>query len=1007
MDKSTRFSKMRARVQAAEAVLQKCEKALEVADQKRHEQFGDAEMLQNAKAAAEGLNLAGLDELRSMKMKPPPVVEIVARCVCTLASGDDVSDAESRSRDKVKQRAKEEAMRRAAAAAQKNLPMSARGQPSPKPSEPLRRRLLTWEDSQRVLARANFKDKIANFDGRTLLENDDLVEQVRARIELSAIKPENSMAANLKMPVKSRKERNEEAAAAVRRREDYAEALSSGSMAKVPLVTLEDARYVSKIAPPLLVWIARILSKHDVLQPAWSKVMASLRDATKKRDEARAQLVALRKKADEIREEEAWKKAKAKEEKERAELLGIQVEEEEKIKKKKNVDRPTELTTPDQIVVSGPTPNLFFQNGRISGIAPRPVELSPRLQLPPAIHFFIRVKHCRVSWPFPPSVSADKYLHAAQIIPGHEEAGPVAHVPFDAAHVIGLLDHQLLSFVQLVIEVPSTDTVNPTIHPARLSFHPRHGAQLHSNARSGGAGTLEMPRIIVTVYPHLVSRHAMGRASSAPHARTASLDGAADGAKTSPLTRLVGLAGRPESARTSPQIDHGREGIPALHIDQTVLRSIGSAYRSSKSVTAHTATCLSGSKGVRLRGATDWAREAIALTERARSRPFALSKPGSTRAIPEVLLQSSAVAVSSAKRLSRSSARLNLDALKALARVVERVTEGYVISSAEKRQLNRAMELEVEVQEADQAAQDRAQAEAANSVNPANKMLAIAAIEAGVRAKAEHSSPRGHVDDDRHDTDEMERVAAEALGCMPPTNVTGSNTVIESGESGVTRRGSADTEALEEEEMQAREAAQAAARAENLPDAEAFGSLFSSNALAAAAAVAVNAVTGAPAAANAAQDVFAEAVQAAAKAASAPAPAAIASGKATGFDAAAAIAAVAVPSTSGSKQAVANQVSQDLVRAPSPRGKGKLPGKMSPRGVNRRSDAKIGVQAYGRQRMPSTPVVSKSADASRPATATSHDALQPKEHQGRASRKATTTPRDVPRLQMDRAGGLA
>ena len=29
----------------------------------------------------------------------------------------------------------------------------------------------------------------------------------------------------------------------------------------------------------------------------------------------------------------------------------------------------------------------------------------------------------------------------------------MAHVQFDPAHVIGLLDHQLLSFVQLVIEV--------------------------------------------------------------------------------------------------------------------------------------------------------------------------------------------------------------------------------------------------------------------------------------------------------------------------------------------------------------------------------------------------------------------------------------------------------------------------------------------------------------------------------------------------------------------------
>ena len=110
----------------------------------------------------------------------------------------------------------------------------------------------------------------------------------------------------------------------------------------------------------------------------------------------------------------------------------------------------------------------------------------------------------------------------------------MAHVPFDPAHVIGLLEHQLLSFVQLVIEVPSTPTINPTIHATRLIFHPRHGAQLHS-CGAGGAGTLEMPRLIVSIYPHLISRHAalaMGRAASAPGSR----DGSPEKASiTSPL----------------------------------------------------------------------------------------------------------------------------------------------------------------------------------------------------------------------------------------------------------------------------------------------------------------------------------------------------------------------------------------------------------------------------------------------------------------------------------------
>ena len=58
-----------------------------------------------------------------------------------------------------------------------------------------------------------------------------------------------------------------------------------------------------------------------------------------------------------------------KEEKERAEALGLHVaEEEEKKKSEQNKDKPTELTHPDMIVITGPRPNIFFQNGRISSM---------------------------------------------------------------------------------------------------------------------------------------------------------------------------------------------------------------------------------------------------------------------------------------------------------------------------------------------------------------------------------------------------------------------------------------------------------------------------------------------------------------------------------------------------------------------------------------------------------------------------------------------------------------
>lgn len=510
-------------------------------------------------------------------------------------------------------------------------------------------------------------------------------------------------------------------------------------------------------------------------------------------------------------------------------------------------DKPTELTTPNQIVLSGPTPNLFFQNGRISGIHPRPVELSPRLQLPTKIFFFIRVKHARVSWPFPPSLSPEQYLHKAEIIPGHEEAGPVAHVPFDSAHVIGLYNHELLSFVQLVLEVPSTASINPTIHPTRLSFHPRHGAQLHCG--TGGAGTIEMPRVIVTIYPHLISRGA-SRAISAPP-RT---DGKEDaprrgGAAASPfrasvqkslqsMQRLqlpapsdvsvkdgasaltgsarsgsmrsesVRSAGAHGSARGSATSQEAPPPVPPLPIE--LMHSIGSAYRSK----ARTKQSKSGSTSKLDASRSDvdeqgWARVAIALTARAQSRPFPLSKPGPARPIPDILLQNMAVSVASARRLTR--AKKGLDYIKAVGMVVSRTMDGFILTAAEKRQLREAssMELEVSKMEAEEAA--AAEQAVHEAADPAQQSMRLSSIP-----------------------------------------LLGNGTVEEM---------SAETKA----------ALDAVAKDGSTPSAEAFGNLFPPE-LAAAAALAVGAAgSAAPATASIAQDAFASAVESAvSKGAAAP-----------------------------------------------------------------------------------------------------------------------------------------
>jgi len=139
---------------------------------------------------------------------------------------------------------------------------------------------------------------------------------------------------------------------------------------------------------------------------------------------------------------------------------------------------PVELTTPNLWTEKQHAPaalHFVFVNARASN---GPAALSPLVQLPTAINFFVRVKFQRVGFPFPPGVSKH-YLHTARMQAGHVSAGLVARIAFDARHVIGLLKHQHLTLCQLVLEVPSTESVNPGLQPTKLSFHPCHACQLH------------------------------------------------------------------------------------------------------------------------------------------------------------------------------------------------------------------------------------------------------------------------------------------------------------------------------------------------------------------------------------------------------------------------------------------------------------------------------------------------------------------------------------------------
>ena len=61
MDKSTRMSKIKARLNHTMDLLKKAQAVLDNAERTRDERFGDAEMEQNAKEAAEGLTTSPTD----------------------------------------------------------------------------------------------------------------------------------------------------------------------------------------------------------------------------------------------------------------------------------------------------------------------------------------------------------------------------------------------------------------------------------------------------------------------------------------------------------------------------------------------------------------------------------------------------------------------------------------------------------------------------------------------------------------------------------------------------------------------------------------------------------------------------------------------------------------------------------------------------------------------------------------------------------------------------------
>jgi len=142
--------------------------------------------------------------------------------------------------------------------------------------------------------------------------------------------------------------------------------------------------------------------------------------------------------------------------------------------------------------------HFFFQNIFIAPFAPRPRELKSEKLLPREIHFFIRVNIVEVQYPFPPDVD-ESYLHTATIVPGLEPGGPSLTLLLNPSTVVGLKRSDMARrnspnpSMQLVLHVPSTDTVNPGVDATSIAFNPECPAQTHASKI--------LPRIVVPVRP--------------------------------------------------------------------------------------------------------------------------------------------------------------------------------------------------------------------------------------------------------------------------------------------------------------------------------------------------------------------------------------------------------------------------------------------------------------------------------------------------------------------------
>ena len=264
----------------------------------QHGQTKEEDVAALTAEAVRDLTPTDLDEVRAIRNEPPPSVQVVATCVCSLISmpraappfapsptlPPSPTGGSSPSLPPISPSG-----RHTGVAPSVMLPASIRSSPPPATARTRGPPIVTWETAQKLLGQREFKSRLLSFDPRRLLEPDaaDLLNAVRERIavadvaDLSPSPPKGkkkggtswrhaAIAATAsteleRCPLSSAR-KSSLASVAARARRASIERVED-LVALGPL-SLKDASHGSKCVGALFLWASRVLANVDMLRAA-------------------------------------------------------------------------------------------------------------------------------------------------------------------------------------------------------------------------------------------------------------------------------------------------------------------------------------------------------------------------------------------------------------------------------------------------------------------------------------------------------------------------------------------------------------------------------------------------------------------------------------------------------------------------------------------------------------------------------------------------------------------